>query len=71
MRIALILLPLLAACRAPSYFKKTSDCPTGYVPIDTAYGKYQGRAMSAKGVVIGIRALLDYTAKRFVFHLFR
>ena len=56
MKFTLLVLPLLAAC-GPSYFRRTSDCPTGYVPLDTARGEFKGRAMSAGGVVIAIRQL--------------
>jgi hypothetical protein len=49
------LAPLLLAACGPSYFARASECPAGYVPLETSGGEFKGRAMSAGGVVIGIR----------------
>ena len=56
MRILIIFgLAALTACTHGSYLRRSADCPHGYVPIHTARGEFAGRAMSAGGVVIGVR----------------
>lgn len=55
MRLAPLLPLLLAGCTTAAYFRQASDCPPGYVPVDTGGGEFRGRAMSAGGVVVGIR----------------
>jgi hypothetical protein len=55
MRSLALLLLLLAACHPLTPLRQTADCPEGYVPVDRARGEFEGRAISAGGVVIAIR----------------
>jgi len=55
MRMLAFLPLLLAACPSWTPLRQTAQCPEGYVPIDRARGEFDGRAISAGGVVIAIR----------------
>ena len=55
MKRILPLLLSLSACRSATYLRQASECPEGYVPVDTAHGEFKGRAISAAGVVLAIR----------------
>jgi hypothetical protein len=56
MRRGIGLFLFLAACQpSGAYLRRASECPEGYVPVDTARGEFQGRAISAAGVVLAIR----------------
>jgi hypothetical protein len=57
MRLLALLPLLLTACPSLTSLplRQTADCPEGYVPVDRARCEFEGRAISAGGVVIAIR----------------